>query len=99
MSRQIETSMLKNLQFNFNFCFYLAVEQSGRGHLRGRVPRNGAQDEGDRCPQTSEDGERERRIPHHLLARNQHPPHLATPQRRHRQRNRRRLRHGQNIHR
>ena len=45
-----------------------AVEQSRGGHVRGRVPCHGAQDERDCGVEAAQDGEGERGLSHHLVA-------------------------------
>ncbi len=72
-------------------------EQNRGGHLRGRVPREGQEDEQDRRPQAFEDGAREGGISDHFAEGDQHAAHLAAPQRCHRARDRCRLKHGQNL--
>ena len=74
-------------------------EPNRGGHLRSRLPSQGQEDEQDRCPEAFEDGAREGGVPDHLVEGDQHASHLATPKRRHRARDRRRLKHGQNLHR
>ena len=45
-----------------------AVEQSRGGHVRGRVPGHGAQDERDCGVEAAQDGEGEGGLSHHLVA-------------------------------
>ena len=54
-------------KFN-NIISISAVEQSRGGHVRGRVPGHGAQDERDCGFEEAQDGEGERGLPHHLVA-------------------------------
>ena len=74
-------------------------EPNRGGHLRSRLSCPGQKDAGNRRPKTAENGTRKRRISNHFVERDQHFAHLAASQRRHRQGDRRRVQHGQDLHR